>query len=114
MIQEMTNCGACRTCEMVCSYHHTGEFNPHCSSLKIVEDPQGPGFLVRLLEETGPEGWACDGCRDLETPLCLEYCREAEELKVILARFWTAREAARPGRGTEPSPPKLTTRIRPS
>ena len=105
MIIEMATCGACRTCEMVCSYHHTGEFNPHRSSLKIVENPEGPGFLVRLLEETCPEGLACDGCLDLETPLCLEYCREAEDLKAILARFRTAREAARSGRGAAPLAP---------
>lgn len=29
---EMKDCGACRTCELVCGFHHTGVFDPKKSS----------------------------------------------------------------------------------
>ena len=30
---------------------------------------------------------ACDGCRGLGVPLCLEYCTKKEDLKKILGEF---------------------------
>jgi len=87
MIFEMPNCGACRTCEIACSFHHTKEFNPTCSSIKILEKPDGNGFLVELLEENSAMARACDGCLELDMPLCMQYCREIDELKNIIDLF---------------------------
>jgi Fe-S-cluster-containing dehydrogenase component len=87
MIFEMPNCGACRTCEIACSFHHTNEFNPTRSSIKILEKPDGNGFLVELLEENIDMARACDGCLELDIPLCMQYCREIDELKNIIDLF---------------------------
>jgi Fe-S-cluster-containing hydrogenase component 2 len=88
---EMPSCGGCRTCELACSFHHRGEFNPAISSLKILEKPDGPGYLVVLKEESDRSGLACDRCEGLDIPLCVQYCREMDELRDVLHRFWAIR-----------------------
>ena len=84
---DMPSCGGCRTCEIACSFHHTGEFIPAVSSLKVVEKEDGPGYFVVLLEESGEAGHACDGCAGLDVPLCVEYCKEVDDLYKILREF---------------------------
>lgn len=84
MKQDMPSCGGCRTCEMVCSFHHTGEYNPSLSSIKILEKDNGAGFLILLLEKKSAEGFACDQCQRLDQPLCLQVCREEDDLAKIL------------------------------
>jgi len=77
---DMPTCGACRTCEIACSYHHTGVFVPSLSSIKIHEKKSGEGNMVELLEEDGDLGKMCDGCADQKEPLCMEVCIEKEIL----------------------------------
>ena len=84
---DMPTCGGCRTCELACSYHHTGEFTPARSSLKVAEKKDGPGYFISLKEEGDREGFACDGCAGLDIPLCVEYCREVDDLYKILQDF---------------------------
>ena len=81
---DMDTCGGCRTCEIACSFHHTGEFNPSISSIKILDKEAGPGYDVLLLEEDSEEGRACDGCQALDEPLCMEYCKEKEDLREMI------------------------------
>jgi Fe-S-cluster-containing hydrogenase component 2 len=87
MKRDMPNCGGCRTCERACSFHHTGEYNPSLSSIRILEKENEAGFLVLLLEEDGTDGFACDGCLGLDHPLCLQVCREGDDLGRILTEF---------------------------
>ena len=71
---DMPLCGGCRTCEMACSFHHKEEFNPAISSIRILNQEGEIPFrvwLVREGEEQGIAGVSCDGCKDLEEPLCL-------------------------------------------
>jgi Fe-S-cluster-containing hydrogenase component 2 len=84
---DMPSCGGCRTCELACSFHHTGEFVPAVSSLKVLEKGEGPGYFVLLKEEREGESFACDGCKGLDIPLCVEYCREVDDLYKILQEF---------------------------
>jgi len=84
----MPSCGGCRTCEMACSYHHTGEFNPARSSFIIVEKEDEAGYVLQLLEQATGGAIACDGCQGLDEPLCLQYCREHEELLPIMTQFF--------------------------
>ena len=84
---DMPSCGGCRTCEIACSFHHTGEFVPAVSSLKILEKEGGPGYLVMLKPAGDEEGYACDGCKGLDVPLCVEYCKEVDDLCKILREF---------------------------
>ncbi len=90
MIFEMPACGGCRTCEIACSYHHTGEFNPSISSLKILDKEDGVGYQVMLLEEDEGQSKACDGCQELVEPLCMEYCKEKEELEKMIKELLKA------------------------
>jgi Fe-S-cluster-containing hydrogenase component 2 len=102
---EMSSCGGCRTCELACSFHHTGEFVPAASSLKVLEKSEGAGYLVWLREEAEGDAYACDGCKGLDIPLCLEYCREMDDLHKIVEEFKAGKSAketaaAKPRRGT--------------
>lgn len=54
-------CTGCRICEQMCSFHHTGTFNPALSRIKVVR-------------------WETDGidvpmtCFQCEEPLCAQAC----------------------------------------
>lgn len=87
---DMPLCGGCRTCEMACSFHHKEEFNPAISSIRILnEEGKVPYriWLVREGEERIIAGVPCDECKNLEEPLCLQFCRKKDELKKILDEF---------------------------
>lgn len=90
MIFDMPTCGACRTCEIACSYHHTGEFKPSASSIKILDKKdQTLGHLVLLIEYSDGRNIPCDGCKDLEEPLCMEVCQEKEKLQEVIKEYLT-------------------------
>ena len=96
---DMPLCGGCRTCEMACSFHHKGEFEPAISSIRILnEEGKVPYrvWLIREGEECKIEGIPCDGCKNLEEPLCLQFCRKKEDLKKILEEF----RNSNPGEGS--------------
>ncbi len=92
MVFDMPTCGGCRTCEIACSFHHRGEFNPSISSIRILEKASGPGFIVMLVEQGEGLEIACDLCKGLEIPLCMEYCGEKEELEKMLKELKRKKE----------------------
>jgi Fe-S-cluster-containing hydrogenase component 2 len=77
---DMPTCGGCRTCELACSFKHTGEFAPAVSSLKIVDKKDGVGFFVSLVDGMEGHRLACDGCKDRPSRLCVDFCKEKEDL----------------------------------
>ncbi len=87
MIFPMASCGGCRTCEAACSFKHTGEFVPSRASIKILEKKDHPGFEVLLVDDANGQNFACDGCKDMDTPLCVQYCNKSEDLEKILEEF---------------------------
>ena len=87
IIFEMPECGGCRTCGLNCSFHHSQTFTPSLSSIKILGKEEGPGYRVSLVAEKNGMQMACDGCKDLDVPLCVEYCQESDDLMEILIRF---------------------------
>ena len=87
MIFEMPSCGGCRTCEMACSFKHTGEFKPSILSIKILEKERAAGFLVSIAQDAHEGNLACDCFSKKEGPLCLEYCLKNEDLLNILKEF---------------------------
>lgn len=93
MIFDMPSCGGCRTCEMACSFHHEEKFIPAISSVKILDKQNEPGFLVLLVETSDGGNIACDGCKELDVPLCMQYCKESEDLEKILKEFMEKVEA---------------------
>jgi Fe-S-cluster-containing hydrogenase component 2 len=87
MIFEMASCGGCRTCEIACSFKHTGEFAPSVSSIKILDKEDGLGYRVCLIPVSNVMSRACDGCKELDEPLCIQYCVKGEDLRKILDTF---------------------------
>jgi Fe-S-cluster-containing hydrogenase component 2 len=87
MIFDMVTCGACRTCEIMCSYHHTSTFKPAVSSIKILEKKRGLGYSVLLIEDYDGQSKPCDGCKGEREPLCIEVCTEKKELKKIIEEY---------------------------
>ena len=84
---QMGSCDGCQTCELACSFHHRGEFIPLVSSLKIADSPTEDGYGVEIFEENTAQRLACDGCKDLEVPLCVAYCWVGEDLEAILGKY---------------------------
>lgn len=89
---DMPSCGGCCTCELACAFHHTGEFAPSVSSLKVIAKAEGSGFEIQLSEENKGKRLACDRCKNLDVPLCMEYCKEIDDLGKILQEFEQRRD----------------------
>jgi Fe-S-cluster-containing dehydrogenase component len=90
----MPTCGGCRTCELGCSFKNEEEFNPSVSSIKILDKPGEPGFSVWIVEEGEGGNIACDGCKDFKVPICMEFCKERDDLEKILNEFKGKRKKA--------------------
>lgn len=60
-------CYSCKTCQLVCSFHHTGAFWPSKSSISVFRNPQD-GIIEWSINST------CDDCKGEDTPLCIKYC----------------------------------------
>jgi Fe-S-cluster-containing dehydrogenase component len=80
-------CTGCRTCEMACSFHHSGVFQPSISSIEIAGSPK-EGFRIVLHAAPHDDHRACDGCRELKDPLCVSCCPlvARDELKELIGR----------------------------
>lgn len=73
---------------MACSFKHKGAFAPSISSIKILDkEDDEPGFIVLLVERGEAGNIACDGCKDLDVPLCMQFCKRSEDLEKILKEF---------------------------
>jgi len=65
---DVDRCCDCRICEVVCSFHPTGVFNPSASAIQITYDA-GTGLLEAECTD------ACDLCeKEAAGPLCIANC----------------------------------------
>lgn len=87
MIFDMLDCGGCKTCELVWSFHHTKKFSHQFSSLKVLHKKDDPGYQILLIEKDDKMNIPCDGCKDIETPLCLQFCGKRDDLEKIIYEF---------------------------
>lgn len=53
----------------------------------VIAKEDGSGYQIRLTEASDGKRPACDGCEDIDIPLCLEYCKEIDDLGKILQEF---------------------------
>lgn len=85
-------CTGCRTCEMACSYHHAGVFQPSEASIEITGGPK-EGFRIALYGVPREGRIPCDGCRELEDPLCVAFCPAVarSELRGFIGRLRESR-----------------------
>ena len=68
-------CYGCKTCQLVCSLHHTGSFWPERSSIQVFRNPQ-TGTVRWIIDKT------CDQCGREAEPLCVKSC-SYEALKMV-------------------------------
>lgn len=87
MIFDMETCGGCRTCELACSFHHKGEFIPEASSIKILDNKKGAGFIVLFVEKSDGSSIPCDGCKSIKRPLCVQYCKDYKKLEEMINKL---------------------------
>jgi hypothetical protein len=83
---------------MACSFHHKEEFIPSRSSIKVLDKENEPGFLVFLTKNSDGQSIACDGCKELDIPLCVQYCKEGDDLEKIVKEFM---KKVKPKRGAQ-------------
>ena len=74
-----SDCGGCRSCELACSYHLTGEFDIAKSAIEIIEEAGG-GYTVTLHDRMNGTRSACDGCQGVDDPMCARYCHSSKTL----------------------------------
>ena len=90
MDYDMKFCGGCTTCEIACSYKHTGSFNNRVSSIEIIPKDKEPGYKVRIYEKAAGKHFACDGCLNAgDIPPCAEFCVRSEDLLEIIEKHRT-------------------------
>lgn len=79
---EMPSCTGCKTCEMACSFKHTGEYRPNLAAISISQNEDGIGFSVSIDKEESDRENNCVGCLD-----CLEVCTASEDLRSIIIGY---------------------------
>jgi len=67
IIRDPDLCYACKTCQLVCSFHHTKAFWPDQSSISVYRNPLDGTIKWRM-------NATCDKCMGEEEPLCVKYC----------------------------------------
>lgn len=89
---EAEECVGCHSCELACSFHHLEQFNRHISSVDITLKPKELGHLITFYRESYDGHIACDMCKGLDVPLCIEFCPRTfkEELERLLKAHLSA------------------------
>jgi carbon-monoxide dehydrogenase iron sulfur subunit len=67
ILRNTDKCYGCRTCQLICSFHHKGHFEPESSSIKVNRDYK-TSVIRWSIDST------CDGCKGESEPLCVKYC----------------------------------------
>ncbi|OGP87931.1 MAG: hypothetical protein A2156_01490 [Deltaproteobacteria bacterium RBG_16_48_10] len=67
IVRDSKLCHGCRTCELMCSFHHRRALSPEHSSIHITRD-NASGEVYWHVDST------CDKCKGEEQPFCERYC----------------------------------------
>lgn len=67
IIFDTDRCYGCKTCQLVCSWHHEKAFWPEKSSIRQYRNSLN-GYHCWSIDSS------CDGCQGEEEPQCLKYC----------------------------------------
>jgi Fe-S-cluster-containing hydrogenase component 2 len=89
---ETEMCGGCRSCELACSFHHAGFFQRRLSSMDVNPKPKELGHSITFYRESIDGHIACDMCKGLDVPLCVQFCPKTfrEELEKLLRSHLSA------------------------
>lgn len=61
-------CYGCRTCQVICSFHHRGEFSTEFSDIHVLKNHRTAAIKWSI-------DLTCDLCKGEEEPLCVKYCQ---------------------------------------
>src|SRR5512136_2388369 len=67
IVKDLNQCNGCRICEMICSFAHTGQFQPSKSMIRI-HKIEVKGLDMPVIDQS------CDLCKDEKSPQCVRYC----------------------------------------
>lgn len=67
IIRISERCYGCRTCELACSFHHSGLFSPEQSSIRVMKNNH-TGVIKWRMDES------CDLCGGEDLIFCVHYC----------------------------------------
>ena len=65
--RDAAKCYGCRTCELVCSFHHRRVFSPELSSISVHRNNRN-GKIIWSVDSS------CDSCKSEADPFCVEFC----------------------------------------
>ena len=86
VVFDTKKCCGCQSCQMACSFHHQGLFQPSISSIEITNRPKEGEFAMTFYKKNADGHMACDQCKGLEVPMCVQVCPPLiqDELKGLL------------------------------
>jgi len=67
LFMNIAQCTGCRSCEVMCSFHHCGGFNPNLSSIIVTRNDIEGTVNYKFLT-------SCDLCEGLPIPACVAAC----------------------------------------
>ncbi|MDW7740067.1 MAG: 4Fe-4S binding protein [Bacillota bacterium] len=86
MYIDTEKCTGCRSCELACSMHHYGCFNPVRSSIQVAA--RGRSFQIKVFKDENEGRPPCDNCTGETERMCIKYCTSfvRDELAAIINR----------------------------
>lgn len=74
-------CTGCCACEVACSFHKIGLFQPDLASIHVQRDDASGRIFLGLSA-------SCDHCLGMTTPFCVNYCAPRALTERLLAESW--------------------------
>lgn len=67
-------CVGCHSCELACSFHHVGYFQPSIASIRVTDNLKGSRVEITFYRTGYDSHIGCDQCEGFAIPLCVQFC----------------------------------------
>lgn len=74
LVSYLEKCCGCRICELMCTFHHKGDFGRKASSIEVKRLERKGEFEITIHENEGNLRSACDLCEGEDALLCVKFC----------------------------------------